>query len=187
MSNRQPTPPAGDGPRKAREQATAYKSRFAPIPMTLEYPDGTTEEIELPPHPNLRLLDDDCLDAYEDLLFEAEETYDREPDLVIPEQKLDNGIVLPKEVRRGVLKSPYRRTVTDDDGNEKTELVKPPWSVKVCEACLGEETYKKIRAAGKSAADVWAIWNEQGLELADRETSDPKSVRGRADVAPVSS
>jgi hypothetical protein len=180
-ATRQPAPPAGDGPRKAREQATAYKSMFAPTSMTLTYPDETTEVIEIPPHPNLRLLDDDNLDAYEDLLFEAEETYDREPDIVIPEQKLDNGIVLPAETRRGILKTPYRIT-----SEGKTELVKPPWSVKVCEACLGEETYKKLRAAGMSAADVWAIWNEQGLELAERETADPKSVRGRTSVAQAS-
>lgn len=180
-TTRQPATPAGEGPRKAREQAAAYRSMFAPTTMTLTYPDDTTEEIELPPHPNLRLLDDDNLDAYEDLLFEAEETYDREDDIVIPEQKLDNGIVLPAETRRGVLKTPYR--ITDDDG---THLVKPPWSVKVCMACLGEDTYKKLQAAGKSAADVWAIWNEQGLELAERETADPKSVRGRTSVAPSS-
>lgn len=182
-TTRQPATPAGKGPREAREQATAYRSMFAPTPMTLEYPDGTTEEIEIPPHPNLRLLDDDNLDAYEDLLFEAEETYDREPDIVIPEQKFDNGIVLPAETKRGVLKTPYR--VTGDDG--KPQLVKPPWSVKVCMACLGGDTYKKLQAAGMSAADVWAIWNEQGLELAERETGDPKSVRGRGTVAPASS
>lgn len=181
-ATRQPATPAGDGPRKAREQAAAYRSMFAPTTMTLTYPDDTSEEIELPPHPNLRLLDDDNLDAYEDLLFEAEETYDREDDIVIPEQKLDNGIVLPAETRRGVLKTPYR--ITGDDG--KAQLVKPPWSVKVCMACLGEDTYKKLQAAGKSAADVWAIWNEQGLELAERETADPKSVRGRTSVAPSS-
>lgn len=182
-ATRQPATPAGEGPRKAREQAAAYRSMFAPTTMTLEYPDGTTEDIEIPPHPNLRLLDDDNLDAYEDLLFEAEETYDREPDILIPEQKLDNGIVLPAETRRGVLKTPYRST--GDDG--VAHLVKPPWSVKVCQACLGDETYKKLQAAGKSAADVWAIWNEQGLELAERETADPKSVRGRTSVAPASS
>jgi hypothetical protein len=186
MSNRQPTPPAGDGPRKAREQATAYRSVFAPTTMTLTYPDGTTEDIEIPPHPNLRLLDDDRLDAYEDLLFEAEETYDREDPMVIPEQKLGNGIVLPAETRKGILKSPYRITTTDDDGQKHTELVKPPWAVKTCMACLGEEKYKKLKAAGKSASDVWTIWNEQGLEQADRAAADPKSVRSRTGVAPVS-
>jgi hypothetical protein len=183
---RQPTPPAGDGPRQAREQATAYRSMFAPTTMTLEYPDGTTEDIEIPPHPNLRLLDDELLDAYEDLLFEAEETYDREPDIVIPEQKLDNGIVLPKETRRGVLKSPYRITRDKGTPEERTELLKPPWSVKVCMACLGDEKYQKLKAAGKSAADVWAIWNDRGLEQAQRAAEDPKSVRGRTGLAPAS-
>lgn len=174
--------PESDALRRAREQATAYKAAFAPTPMTLQYPDNTEETIEIPPPPQLRMLEDANLEAYEELLFEAETTYDREPDRVIPEQRLENGIVLPEETRRGLLKTPYR--ITDEDG--KTELVKPPWSVKVVVAALGEQTYEKIRAAGKSAADVWRIWNEQGLEMAERQDADPKSVRGDSSVAPVS-
>lgn len=184
--------PDSDAARHAREQATAYKSAFAPTPMTLHYEDGTTEVIEIPPPPQLRMLDDDPLSDYEDLLFEAETKYDREPDRVIPEQRLESGIVLPEETRRGVLKTPYR--ITDEEG--KTQLVKPPWSIAVVEAALGKKNYGKLKSATKttwlggegngSAADAWRIWNEQTLEMAKRQDADTFPVQGDSSVAPVS-
>jgi hypothetical protein len=151
--------------RRAREQAAAYDSVFAATPLELTYEDGSTETIEIPPHPNLSMLDDERQEAYEELMFEAE-GFDREPDIYIPEQTLDNGVVLPAETKKGRVLQPYRK-----DG----ELVKPPHSVRVVQACLGDDVYAKLRRASKSAADVWRIWNQQGLDLAARSDADPKS------------
>ncbi len=151
---------------RAREQALAYASVFAPTPLDLDNDQGTNE---VPPHPNLRMLDDDQMQAYDELLFEVDTTYDREPDLLIPEQKLSSGIVLPAETKQGDLKVPYRK---------EGELVRPPYSVRVVQAALGPELYARLRAGGKSAGDVWRIWNQQGLEVAARESADPKSVGG---------
>jgi|SRR5579875_969913 len=159
---------------QAAQQAKAHKSAFAPTPMKLDYGDGHTETIEIPPHPSLRMLEDERLEAYEDLLFEAETKYDREPDIIIPEQRLENGLIVPQETKRGAIKIPQRITTVDEEtGEERTELVKPPWAVAVVIACLGEETYDKIKAAGKSAADVWRIWNESAMELDGRRERDP--------------
>lgn len=158
---------------------------FAPTEMELEFEGGATQTVQIPPHPNLRVLEDERLAAYEALLFKAETEYDREPDVILPEQKLDNGVIIPAETRRGVLKTPYRITTTDDDGQTHTELVTPPYAVQVVIAVLGDEVYEKIKAAGKSSADVWRIWNEQGMELAERNDGDPKSVGGRRGVAQV--
>lgn len=164
--------PVADAARAAREQAKAYNSVFAP--RTLELDNGDT--IDIPPHPNLRMLDDDRQEAYEELLFEIE-SYDREPDIYIPEQKLDNGVILPAETRRGALLQPYRK-----DG----ELVKPPYTIRVVQACLGDDIYARLRAGGKNAADVWRIWNEQGMELTERHDADPKSNGGTSNLATVS-
>lgn len=171
---------------RANAQAKAYKSAFATKDLELTYEDGRTETIEIPPHPDLRMLPDERLVAYEALLFEAEQTYDREPDLEIPEQRLETGVVLPKETRRGAIKVPQRITTIDEDtGEEHTELVQPPWAIAVVIACLGEDTYEKIRGAGKSAADVWRIWNESSMELASRRDADPFPARSARNVAAV--
>jgi hypothetical protein len=150
--------------RRAREQAESYESVFGPTPLELE--DGTT--INIPPHPNLNMLDDAQQEAYEELMFEIE-SFDRERDIYIPEQKLDNGVILPSETRRGALLTPFRK-----DG----ELVRPPHSVRVVQAALGPELYAALRAGGRSAADVWRTWNAQGLRIADRAEMDPKSNGG---------
>lgn len=162
--------------RQAREQATAYTSIFAPRELVLD--DGTV--IEIPPHPNLRMLDDDAQAALERLEFELE-SYDRHPDIYVPEQKSKdrNGdeIILPAETKPGAVKIPYRKT---DPATGEAKLLDPPYTVQVAKIALGEAAYKKLRA-GKvngrrgSAADVWRIWNNQGLDLAEREASDSKS------------
>jgi hypothetical protein len=157
---------------RAREQALAYASVFAPTPLALD--DGT--EIMIPPHPNLRMLDDDCMQAYDDLLFEVDTKYDREPDLLIPQQTLANGIILPAETKKGDLLVPYRI---------EGEMVKPPYSVKLVQVALGEEQYAKLKAGGKSAGDVWRIWNIQGLEVAARQEADSKSRGGNGLVGTV--
>lgn len=159
----------------------AYAAIWASRPIDLD----NGESVLIPPHPNLRLLDDDRLEAYEQLLFEVE-SYDRADDIVVPEQKLDNGVIIPQSTTKGNVLIPHRKTFTDDDGTEKTELIHPPWAVRVVIACLGPEVYDKLKAGGKSAADVWRIWNEQGVELAERERADTKSLRGFNRMANVS-
>lgn len=172
-------PQVPGAPARARDQADAHDSVFAP--GGLELSDGST--IEIPPHPNLRMLDDDRQAAYEELMFEAE-SYDREDDVFIPEQRLrdpetgnETGVVLPAQTRRGELKVPFRKG---------GELIKPPHSVRVVQVALGDQEYARLRAGGKSAADVWRVWNDQGLRIADRQVVDSKS-NGRAGaVAPLS-
>ena len=74
---------ASDAGSKAREQAEAYNSLLADQELELE--DGSI--LKVPPHPDLGMMDDEQMEAYEELLVEVE-SYDREPDIVIPEQKL---------------------------------------------------------------------------------------------------
>ncbi|UCR74389.1 tail assembly chaperone [Mycobacterium phage Ritam007] len=174
--------------KSAAEQAEQYSSVFAPRKLVLD--DGT--ELVIPPHPNLRMLDDDALAALEALNFELE-SYDREPDIFIPEQKIKdkdgNEIVLPAETKPGPLKTnPYRKT--DKDGN--TTIMNPPYEVQVAKIALGEEDYAKLRAGtinGRkgSAADVWRAWNEQSLEVKKRVDADPKSDGSSLDLEAVSS
>lgn len=164
-------------PNEAREQAEAYESLFAP--RHLELDDGET--IQIPPHPNLGMWDDEQQAEYEELLFETE-SYDRGPDVFIPEQRLrdkdgtETGVVLPAETRPGPLLTPYRK---------QGELVKPPHSVRIVQAALGEDGYKRLREGGRSAADVWRIWNKQGFELTDRQKSGPKDAESDMDLETV--
>ncbi|WP_293308890.1 hypothetical protein [Mycolicibacterium sp.] len=169
---KQPTNLATKSPESAKEanaQAREYDSPFAPTDLVLD--DGTV--IEIPPHPNLRILDDDVLDEYEALLFEAE-SYDRGPDFYIPEQQAKdsagNPITLPAETRPGPLLVPYRKN---------GERISPPHSVQVVQIVLGADNYAKLRAGtvdGKrgSAGMVWKIWNERNLNLIERQAADPK-------------
>ena len=77
-----------------------------------------------------------------------------------------SGVILPAETRKGKLLEPYRQ-----DG----ERVRPPHSVKVVQVALGEDVYAKLRRAGMCAADIWRIWNQQGMDLAERAEQDAKS------------
>lgn len=155
---------ASDAASQARDQADAYESVFADT--DLELSDGTI--IKIPPHPDLGMIDDERMEAYEELMFEVEENYDREEDIIIPEQRLrdpqsgkETGVVLPETTQRGMIKRPYRI---------ENQLVKPPHSVKIVVAALGEDVYAQLRAGGRSAKDVWRIWNEKGLEIQKRRT-----------------
>lgn len=158
--------------RQAREQAEAYESMLKNTDLEI---NGVT--FSVPPHPDLGMLDDEQMEAYEDLLVELE-SYDREPE--IPEQQLkdadgnDTGVVLPAQP--GELKRPYRK-----DGVR----VRPAYSVRVATIALGEAEYKKLRDAGGSAADVWRVWGQQGLEMRKRQAEDPKSGGGPLDLASV--
>lgn len=169
--------PENNAGSEAREQATTYASIFAD--RTLTFDDGTT--MTLPPHPNLRMLDDDALEAYEAYLEEVE-TYDRGPDIYIPEQKVKdrNGdeMVLPAETRPGqVLGPPYFK-------NKKR--VSPPREIRIVQVILGKDQYdvlrsKQIDGRKAGARDVWRAWNEQGNEITARVDDDSKSA-GSSDV-----
>lgn len=174
----QPTKPANTGA-IAADQAKAYDSVFAPRQLTLD--DGTV--IEVPPHPNLRMLDDDALAAWDQLWFELE-SYDHH-EVSLPERTVKDAdgteMVLPAETRQGALKVPYRKT---DPETGKTVLMDPPYEVRVAQIALGAdyETLRagKVKGARGAARHVWALWNAQGLDLTERQAADPKSV-GRAD------
>ena len=163
--------------KQAREQGSAYDSLFGDTELELD--DGNT--ILVPPHPDLGMLDDEAMEQYEELQFEME-SYDREEDIHIPEQRLkdsngnETGVVLPASVSQGALKRPYRKN---------GELIKPPHSVRVARLALGDATYQKLVAGGKSAGDVWRIWAKQAAELRDREAEDSKSEGGSVDLAAV--
>ena len=172
---------------QAAEQAKAYDSVFAPRELTLD--DGTV--IEVPPHPNLRMLDDDALAAWDQLWFELE-SYDHH-EVTLPERVVKDAdgteMVLPPETRQGALKVPYRKT---DPETGKSVLLDPPYEVRVAQIALGDD-YATLRAGtvgGKrgAARHVWALWNAQGFDLTERQAADPKSV-DRADgleaVAPA--
>lgn len=172
-------PNAGD---QAREQATVYDSMFGDTPLELS--DGTF--VQVPPHPDLGMLSDSAQELYEELQFEME-SYEREDDIHIPEQRLkgadgqETGVVLPASVVRGALKRPYRRI----NAEGKSELIKPPHSVKVAKIALGDLEYDRLVNGGKSAGDVWRIWAKQAAELRDREAEDSKSDGGSVALASV--
>lgn len=168
-------PAKSDNTRHAREQASEYDSPFASTELKLD--DGTV--IVVPPDPRLRLLDDDALIALDRLNLEIE-SYDRHPDIFIPEQKIKdragNEITLPSETRPGALKEPHRKT--DPEGQQI--LLDPPYTVQVVQIALGPEDYARLRAGtinGRrgSAAHVNRIWNEQGAALVKRQAADSKS------------
>jgi len=162
----------------AAEQAKAYQSPFAPRELALD--DGTV--IEVPPHPNLRMLDDDALAEWDQLWFDLE-SYDHH-EVALPERTVTDKdgteMGLPAETKQGGRKVPYRRT--DPDG--KVTLLDPPYEVRVAQIALGED-YAVLRA-GKvngrrgAARHVWAVWNAQSMDLTERQAAAPKSVN-RAD------
>lgn len=169
---------------EAREQASEYGSVFAPTPLELD--DG--DVIMIPPHPDYALVDDDRLQAYDELMFEADTRYQRDPDIIVPEQHVkdadgnDTGVVMPSEIIRGALRRPYR--ILNGDG--VPELVRPPHPVRVAKAVLGENDYKRLREGGRSAADVWKIWSEQTEKIRERGQKDSKSAAGPLRVEAVS-
>lgn len=181
----QPNPATADTGAQAAEQAKSYGGVFAPRQLALD--DGSI--IEVPPHPNLRMLDDDALAAWDQLWFDLE-SYDHHevtlPERVVKDPQDGTEMVLPPETRQGGLKVPYRRT---DPETGKSVLLNPPYEVQVAKIALGDD-YNRLRAGtvnGKrgSARHVWAVWNSQGLDLTERQAADPKSHAGADGVAPV--
>ena len=168
---------------EAREQADAYESLFASIPLKLEGGD----EIMIPPHPDYAMLDDDKMDEWDELMFRVDNEYLRLPDVFVPEQHLrhDNGepsgVVIPADTIRGELRRPFQ--IMGENG--KPQLVKPPHSVKIVQIALGEAEYKRLRDGGRNASDVWKIWQEQSLRIKERSLSDSKSAGSTVDLAAV--
>lgn len=181
--------PNSDAPREAREQANEYDSPFAGGQILLDGGDV----IEVPPHPNLRMLDDEALAEYDKLQFELE-SYDRHPDVHVPEQRIYDKhgnlvsiIPAEDEPRPGQLKMPYRKT---DPDTKEVKLLDPPYNVQVARIALGPD-YEKLRGGlinGRrgSAADVWRIWNEQGQKVVERQKSDTFRDEGTGGVETVS-
>ena len=175
-----------DAPAEARRQASKYDSVFATTPLTLD--DGTV--IQVPPHPNLQLLDEDAQAAIDKLNVQLE-SYDREPDIFIPEQTVKdrsgNDITLPAETKPGPYKLPHRKT---DPNTGEAALLDPPYRAQIARFALGEEDYVRLRAGtvnGRrgSTADVWRIWSGQATATAERQKNDLKSDGRAVDSASV--
>ena len=164
---------------EARMQADAYNSLFAERELKLD--DGSV--LKVPAHPEYGMIDDDRLEEYEELLFEMDTLYDREEDIYIREQHLRDattgeltGATVPATTQRGALKRPYRINGA---------LVRPPHSVKIVMTALGKSEYERLRAGGGSAKDVWRVWNEQNMEIRERQAVDSKSNASAVDLAAV--
>ena len=181
-----PTKPK-DAAADAREQAQVYDSIFEPA--TLTFDDGSV--LEIPPHPNLRMLDPDEQAAYDLLVFESK-SYDREPDIVVPPQKVYDKntkqliTTIPESTRPGPLIVPHQKT----DENGVAQLITPSWEERTVRAALGEAKYTQLRAGtinGRHGTprDVWNHWNRQNLAVSKRADEDDKSAGGAVDVAPV--
>lgn len=137
----------------AREQANAYQSVFADRKLTFD--DDTT--MVIPPHPNLRMLDDDALEALE--AYEEEmESYDKDED------------GRPKNLSSG---GPFYK-----DGKR----VSPPYRVRMAQIALGDDydvlRTKTINGKKAGARDVWRAWSDQGVEIVERINQDSKSDEG---------
>ena len=170
---------------EARAQAEAYGSAVANTLLELE--GGGT--VSVPPHPDMNLLDDDRLDEYNELLFERDTRYMRDPDIIVPEQERD-GVVHPSEIIRGDLQLPYRWA---DEGvdvfgveHAKGQMVKPSWSIRVVKAALGESEFKKLKDGGRNAADVVKIWTQKGLDLRVRQFLGSESTGSSVDLETIS-
>ena len=175
MSDETPDKPEKTGPVKdlatkskdaatqAREQAHEYGATIFDS-TRLRLDDGTV--VEIPPHPTLRELDEDVLEALDQLDIDME-SCDRYP---------DNADGTP-----GAVMIPYRR------GGVR---VSPPWDVQRILIALGEDAYAQLRAGtvnGKrgSVKMVKEVWRAQGEEITRRQAKDSKSAGSSVDLAPV--
>src|SRR6185312_10218487 len=107
-------------PQQAREQAAEATGFLASVEILIG-----EEVFEIPQR---GLLDDDQREALNKLELETE-SWDREPDIEIPERRLK-----------------------DKDG----KLITPSYPVQVAVALFGEEKYKRFKAGGGRATDVTA-------------------------------
>lgn len=152
--------------KEAREQAEAYRSLLAGGELELD----NGETIKIPPHPEFGIMDDDTQEEYEDYMFFVDTECEREPDVIIPAHRMKNdegvevGPLYPEETIRGALKQPLRQVI---DG--KAVRLTPSHRTKLVQIVLGDLKYKQLQAGGKGAGDVWKLWNEQGLEVKERQ------------------
>lgn len=143
---------------EAKEQAAEYFGFTASTYIRVD--SGKVFEI-----PNPGLLDDDQQERWEQLQFDLEGC-DREPDIEIPEQKLDDGSVLAARTLPGNPIMPYRK-----DG----QLLKPPYAVRLAIALFGEEGQKEYKAGGGIANQISVEWARMNKEYQERVERDPKS------------
>lgn len=139
-------------PREAREQAAEAQGFLAGVEIKV---GDETYEI-----PQRGLLDDDQADRFYALELETE-SWDREPDITLPDGT----------TRSGSLKRPYRKN---------GKLIQPNYAVRVAIALWGEERYKKYKAGGGRAADVTAALAMLDRRVEERIIVDPKSAAGAA-------
>lgn len=191
MPDEQPTKlptSSPEAPAQARAQAAEYGGLFAPSILRLD--DGT--ELIVPPHPSLQMFDDEAQAELDQLHLELDTEYERHPDIQVPEQTIYDKktgqviTVLPATTQRGGLIEPYRKRLPDGS----YQLMNPPYKVRVAQIALGERQYALLRNGTidghqGSAADVWRIWNEQGVKVAEREKADSKSEAGAVDLEAV--
>lgn len=143
---------------QAREQAAEYFGFTASVFIQVD--SGKVFEI-----PNPGLMDDDQLERWEDLRFRLEKC-DREPDTEVPEQRLDNGAVIPAHTIEGDVLTPYRIN---------GELLKPPYNVQLAIVLFGEEGYKEYKAGGGASSQITLEWARMNKEYQERVADDPKS------------
>lgn len=152
----------------ARQAAADYFGFTASVNIRVQ--NGKVFEI-----PNPGLLNDDQQERWEQLQFELE-SCDREPDITIPEQKLDDGTVMPARTFPGDLIMPYRKN---------GELIKPPYAVQLAKALWGEEGYAEYKANGGIANQISIEWARMNKSYQERVSEDPKSAGGISEVPSI--
>lgn len=155
---------------EAKEQAADYFGFTASA--FIQTSDGKVWEI-----PNPGLMDDDQAERWEDLQYELQ-SYDREDDLVIPEQKLENGQIIPERRIQGDLITPYRKN---------GERMRPSYNVRLAKVLFGEDGYAAYKAAGGIANQIALEWARMNQEYQKRVESDSKSDGGRPTLEAVPS
>lgn len=168
MSNNGPRTPVSV--EEAKQQAAEYFGFTASSQIRVS--NGKVFEI-----PNPGLMNDDQQERWEELQFEVE-TCDREPGIDLPEQRLEDGTVIPPRTIPGDYLTPYRKN---------GELLKPPYNVRLAIALFGEEGYAEYKAGGGIANQIAMEWARMNKEFEERVAKDPKSGRGDTSLAAVPS
>lgn len=144
--------------REAKDQAAEYFGFTASTFIQVD--GGKVFEI-----PNPGLMNDDQQERWEELQFELENC-DREPDIEIPEHKLDDGTVVPAATLPGDVKTPYRIGGA---------LLKPPYNVRLAKALFGDKGYAEYKAGGGIANQIAMEWARMNREYQERVAGDAKS------------
>jgi hypothetical protein len=141
-------------PEQAREQAAEALGFLAQEVIT-----AGGEEFVIPQR---GLMDDDQREAVDEVDLEFQQC-DREPDVEITRPD-GSTYTLP-----GNVKLPYRK-----DG----VLMKPSYAVRIAQAILGEEAYKRYKAKGGRATDITVTLQRLDMRIEEREKIDSKSAGG---------